>query len=231
MKSLLVRTFTLAAFLIAILPLKAEKEALRVEVPLNDKAALSLDFSGPAWVKAGQVDRFEIMGKSLQVMGLDVHEAPENPTRLYVTRDARALYLGFECKDKDMANFQRQEAEEGPGWPQGDRVEIYLVGSIGDPEAYHHFVFNAAGVRGESKERRAAIPRKGWEVKTRVEADGWLAVVKIPYELLGDSSREGLRGLFFRDYHPHAKGGSERSTWGGGALHNPAAFGDLIFIP
>lgn len=221
----------IAASLAAFASSHADEDALEVKVPLNDKAALSLDFESPVWEKSGRTDRFQIMGKTLQVMGLDIHEEPKNATIVHLTRDDEAIYLGFECKDSDMSGFLKKDAKEGEEWPPGDRVEIY-VAPVSDKENYSHFVFNAAAVRGESKDKRMVAPREGWQVKTRVEKDGWLAVVRIPYSLLGEGAKEGLSGFFFRDYHPDAKDGSkERSTWGGGGLHSPSAFGDWILVP
>ncbi|HWL52750.1 MAG TPA: hypothetical protein VNQ90_09960 [Chthoniobacteraceae bacterium] len=221
----------LATAWLLVLPMTGLRAQLSVEVPYHEKAALDLDFTSPAWAGAGRIDGLHKMGSSLSVMGMVANEEAKQASRIYLARDGEALYIGFEYLDGQAEEIAKTSKVDEAHWPKGEVAEIYLDGARAQEGGYYHFAFNAAGSRAESVER-SMVPASGWEVVTRIDKDGWRAVARIPYAKLGmTADAPGLRGLFYRDYHSHAReeGKNERSTWGGGALHSPDAFGELIF--
>lgn len=179
------------------------------------------------------IEQLHKMGSSLNVMGMEANEEGSPLTKIYLLRDSEALYIGFECFDPEVAKIAKGSLERKGQWIDGDEIEIYLDGDLGPSQAYYHLAYNPAGARIQQKERET-FETEEWSVVSRVDSDAWRSVVRIPYRLLGiDATAEGLRGLFFRNYHPHrrSEGANTRSTWGGGSLHNPSEFGEIRFQP
>lgn len=204
---------------------------LEIEVPFNKKAEMVFDFESDAWKGAGVISGLHKMGSGLAVMGMNMNEEAKTQTTIYVVRNEEAIFFGFEFLDEEIEKIRGLGEINEDAWPVGENAEIYLDGDRAEAKDYYHFVWNVSGSRAES-EKQKVVKADGWEVITTVEEDRWKAVVKIPYKKLGISpDADGLRGLFYRDYHSHRKSeeANERSTWGGGALHDPGAFGDLIF--
>lgn len=221
--------FLLAAFMVAAPP--SVQATLEVEVPLYAETVTEPNFASPVWKQAATIGKLHKMGSRLSVMGMDVNEETHPPTKVYLMRDKEALYIGFECFDPEIAKIDKGSTELHNAWVDGDQLEIYLDGDLASSEAYYHFGLNPAGGRSQQVKRVSQKP-EGWSVVSRLDNDAWRAVVRIPYQTLGiDATADGVRGLFFRNYHPHrrAEGVNTRSTWGGGTLHNPPDFGEIRF--
>lgn len=217
--------------LVMYAPLQAE---LGVSVPLNPDAAIDLNFDSPSWERSTKIEGLHRMGSRLSVMGMEINEEAKQQTNIYLTRDEEALYIGFDCIDPDIENLYREKhtsSDEWGGWPAGDKVEVYLDGGRADSGGYFHLMVTAQGLMRETVDRKL-VELGEWEAKTEVMQDRWRVVLRVPYEHLGiQKDSQGIRGIFFRDYHPHRRGSgvSERSIWGGGAVHAPGDFGEILF--
>ena len=68
-----------------------------------------------------------------------------------------------------------------------------------------------------------------WEVRTETCADGWRSVARIPLKMMGMTLLESNRLnalMMLTVVSPEKK--SQATTWGGGKVHSPDSFGDLI---
>ena len=60
--------------------------------------------------------------------------------------------------------------------------------------------------------------------------DGWRSVAKIPLETLGMTLLESNKlSALLMITAANPQGRNEASTWGGGKVHSPDSFGELIF--
>ncbi|HWL51243.1 MAG TPA: hypothetical protein VNQ90_02325 [Chthoniobacteraceae bacterium] len=208
-------------------------DELEAKVPyLADIASAGWDFDAPPWKKAGRVDHLAKMG-AVTMLGVSFHEEARQPTTIHLARDRDALYFGFDCADPDAKNLEKSgAATESEGFPEGDRIELYLEGDQASRQAYYHLAFNVAGARYRALQHNR-VETGSWSVRTRFLKDRWQAIVRIPYADIGlDPAQAEMRGMFYRMYRPDDReNGREQTTWGGRGVHQWSALGLLKLEP
>ena len=194
-------------FLVVLLPAAAAfavepaVEALFVERP----PAIDGVLDEPEWARA------EPLGPLTQVEPIEGAE-PSKRTEVRVLTDEDNLYIGVRCWDDDpegiiARNMQRDGSVRGE-----DRVG-FILDTFLDHRNGYFFATNPLGARVDALIEDADLLLNWdgiWNVKTRIDAQGWTAEFVIPFKTL--SFREGsdtwgmnlLRGI---------RGSQERNTW------------------
>ena len=139
--------------------------------------------------------------------------APSEQTKFKIVYDAKNLYIGVQCFDKDPDGIVKRLSRRD-GF-EGDFVE-FNIDSYNDDRTGFSFTITAAGVKGDE-----FISNNGndwdsswnpiWFVKTQINAEGWSAEMRIPLSQLRFGNLEeqvwGLQSTrrYFRN--------EERSLW------------------
>ena len=94
-------------------------------------------------------------------------------------------------------------------------------------------MFNCHGCRYDARctdsEWNTPVP---WTVKTQVKDGEWRAVAAIPLKAVGISPEQNnkVSALFYRAHPPRGpKQPTRHTSWGGGKVHSPDGFGELVF--
>ena len=118
--------------------------------------------------------------------------APSEETRVQIAYDQEALYIAVRCLDQSAADIVsrlvRRDAESEADWvkisldPHLDRQTgrffgVYASGSVAD------------GIYANDRDEDDTW-NGVWQVKTRIDANGWVAEFRIPYYVLRFSPRE-----------------------------------------
>ncbi|MGJ8665011.1 MAG: DUF5916 domain-containing protein [Patiriisocius sp.] len=142
----------------------------------------------------------------------DNGKPPTEQTKMKILYDANNVYVAFKCYDKDPGGIVRRLSRRD-GF-DGDWVEVNFD-SYDDDRTGFSFTITAAGVKGDE-----FISNNGnfdeswnpiWYTKTKIDADGWTAEMRIPLSQLRFSAENtqtwGLQATrrYFRN--------EERSTW------------------
>lgn len=129
-------------------------------------------------------------------------------TEIRVLYDDNALYFGCMFNDSEpdkiVARLTRRDNEI-----ESDRASI-RIDSYHDHQTAYEFNFNAAGVKVDilqyddaNREDESWDPV--WEVETRITPQGWVAEIKIPFQILryrtsNESSDDNVWGINFIRY-------------------------------
>lgn len=117
------------------------------------------------------------------------------PTKIFIMYDNEALYLGCMMYDtepsKIVARLARRDDEV-----VADVISIRLD-TYHDHQTAFEFTVNAAGSKadilqfndGEEEDESWDVV---WEVKTRINEEGWVAEIKIPFKVLRFATKESL---------------------------------------
>ena len=137
---------------------------------------------------------------------------PSEQTKMKIVYDDKNLYVAFKCYQKDPATIERRMGRRDD-FP-GDWVEIN-IDSYGDDRTGFSFTASASGVKGDE-----FISNNGnfdpswnpiWYLRTKIDAEGWTAEMRIPLSQLRFSNAEeqvwGIQST--RRYFNN----EERSTW------------------
>lgn len=143
----------------------------------------------------------------------DEGKSPTQKTKFKIIYDDKNLYIAVRCYDTDpdkiVSRMSRRDGFEG------DWIEINLD-SYHDLRTAFSFTITVAGVKGDE-----AVSENGrnwdrswnpiWYAKTKIDEEGWIAEIKIPFTQLRFSEREeqvwGLQ-VHRRDFRLE-----ERSLW------------------
>jgi hypothetical protein len=173
----------------------------------------------------------------------DGSAAAEQATTVRVLWDRRALYLRFECADRDAWGTLRQRND--PIY-QEEAVEVFLAPGGEAPRHYWEIevsplgVIFAAAIANPTGRRADLIADTSWEctgLATRVGAMGanqdWWAEIAIPFAALTSSGTpRRWRANFYRIERPRG-GRAELSCWSPtfttpADFHRPQRFGHLV---
>ncbi|MBT8177909.1 MAG: hydrolase [Eudoraea sp.] len=160
----------------------------------------------------------------------DENTAPSVETKFKILYDSENLYVAFRCYDPEPDKIERRLSRRD-GF-SGDWVEIN-IDSYFDKRTSFSFTVTAAGVKADE-----FVSNNGnnwddswnpiWYTKTRIDAEGWTAEMRIPLSQLKFSkSNNQVWGLqatrrFFRE--------EERSLWQRKPIDTPgwvSEFGEL----
>ncbi len=118
----------------------------------------------------------------------DTGETPPQDTRVRVLYDDRALYLGIEALDPQPAAIRAPLVRHDGVNRSQDFVVVYLD-AIGSRQSAQFFRVNAAGSTGDGMHTAADdnedfAPDFDFDAATARNADGWTAVLRIPFASL-----------------------------------------------
>jgi hypothetical protein len=168
--------------------------------------------------------------------------APRQATSVRVAHDADALYVRFDCDDREIwATHTRHDA---PLWEE-EVVEVFIAPGEADPTEYVEIEVNPLGTVFDARVANPDGRRESMRVDpgfsppgliasvTRHAPESWRAELAIPWRELGvDPLPRVWRANFFRIDRP--KGGTDEfSCWSPTLsdppdFHKPACFGRLI---
>jgi len=179
-------------------------------------------FDSAVWEKAAETEPFVKPTKKRD-------EPSAHPTRARVFHDSDNLWVKVVCEDAKIAELpvHKMRAPSGEEVPEADHVELFLCDPLEDG-AYYLFSMTPEKVTADLKCYDEAWNGE-WERDGRRTATGWEVWFKIPLKTIHADNDKGndLRMLITRDYIPHGGAPYENSSWGGGAPHFTAAFGDV----
>ena len=156
---------------------------------------------------------------------------PSQPTDVRMAYDDANLYLYFNCWEADMSKLRANPAERDSRIYTEDSMEVFLD-TKHDHKTYFHIVVNAAGaIYDEMNKPNTPKSWDGeWSVQTSKEADGWTAIITVPFKSLGISmpSDGTVWGMNFARHETRLL---ETSCWTdvGSSFHSPERFGEIVF--
>jgi len=115
----------------------------------------------------------------------DLKPATEE-TRVRLCYGSNAIYVAFECEDRDLQNIRAQQIKRNGDMEKDDTVSLG-VSPLCDRQTYYWFTVNPRGTQAEEIPGGAASKvgwRGDWHAAARIADKGWTAEIEIPFELL-----------------------------------------------
>lgn len=192
-----------------------------VEIPkISEPIKIDGDLSDPAWVNATRVRLLYTPDGKL---------APVETTAMLLYDD-KALYVGFDCAEPDMAKIKATVTKrDGPVF-YDDSVEAFI-----DPgrsqQVYYHFSTNTLGTQFEQKVLSPAW-NADWSSAAKLQNGRWTAEMAIPFASLGATTpTAGDKWGLNLTRNRWTTGSAEYITWAipYGGFHSPDRFGTAVF--
>ena len=138
--------------------------------------------------------------------------------------DGHAFWVGAHAK-KDPASLVSLTKPGNEPFPQGDEME-FLFSS--EKDGYYQFAFDVKLNRYEAKVYDRSW-NGDWTPQVKVVADGWVSIVRFPFETLGFEPIRNNRVRFFPLVSNYfgGRGKNVNVGWGGGSTASPASWGEL----
>ncbi len=115
-------------------------------------------------------------------------EAPSEATRVWLAYSRDALYIAVRCEDRSPGQIVATEMRRDAELWENDHVEM-VIDTYHDHRNAYYFATNPAGalVDGRVTENREpAMEWDGiWNVRTRIDEQGWTAEFEIPFKTIG----------------------------------------------
>ena len=185
-----------------------------IPVPmLADGKEPAMDIAAQPWTRARELAIKAMRGRS----ALD---RTGSSYRIY--SDGDSFHVACDVKGKNGAVHAGKQTKTG-GFPSGDRVELFF-GEGKKP--YSHFAFGPDGSRFEAKGLDASWTCD-WKIRTEKTADGWRAVVRIPFDAIGFEPHGNPRIRFLLAVPQFFGKDGEYTifhTLGGGVPHAPSTW-------
>jgi hypothetical protein len=125
----------------------------------------------PAWKKAEAYEMRRLDG--------DVAKLP-NPTFVRLLATDKALYVAFQCKDKDGAHLKSRERPRDESIWEDDSVEIFIRAGADPAKDYFQLAINPAGSFMDARGRDNAAWQGNPKIGVNTDKDEWTAEVMIP---------------------------------------------------
>ena len=205
---------------------------------------LRVPHAPPSWKTSASLEEQpwrEVEGFALDHLA-DGTGPPAQPTRVRLCRDDQALYVRFDCADRDA--WGTYERRDDPIYKE-EAIEVFLASGEDDPVRYYEFEVSPRGVlfdafvHNPTSQRIDMVadtswdcPGLRWRAGAGEAAQDWWAALAIPWSSLGlDPRPEVWRANFFRIERPR-DGAPEFSCWSPtltspADFHKPARFGVL----
>ncbi len=193
-----------ALLLIALLavPVGAEADAVPEPAPANAPRVIAAwvdvgpDIDGvlddPMWANATP------MGPLTQVQPVQ-GARPSRATEVRILTDADNLYVGVRCYDPDPAGIIARNMLRDGDTDGEDRV-TFVLDTFHDRRNGYLLQTNPLGIRVDGLVEDARFAREWdgiWNVKTRIDAQGWTAEFVIPYKTLNFAEGRDTWGFNF----------------------------------
>ena len=197
---------------------KAES-VLELQIPkIAAEKAPGFDLSAGVWAKAAVFPKFFKLNRR--------GSAAESNTTVKAFHDGRTLYIGTKVKKSPSDLFCRAFAERDAGFPSGDHVEFFFVNP--KDKCYYQLAWDYKNSIYDAQTTNSEWNGK-WSVKTSEDPDGWSSVFQIPFDEMGvtllQSNKLSATIMFTVR---QSNGRNEAAIWGGGRVHSPDSFGELI---
>jgi cellulose/xylan binding protein with CBM9 domain len=171
--------------------------------------------------------------------------APAQPTTVRACWDDAALYVRFDCADRDAWGAYRRH--DDPIYEE-EVVEVFLAAGEADPIDYFEFEVSPTGIAFDAAvhnptSRRAEMrigrewdcPGLRWQAGRAGQADDWWATLAIPWAAVSPAPAappRRWRANFYRIERPRDGTSPEFSAWSPtlgrpADFHRPARFGRL----
>jgi Domain of unknown function (DUF5916) len=160
----------------------AEPDAMQaVRLAPGEKLSLDGSLSHPAWQRAPSYTRFVEKDP-------DNGAAPPQATRVQVLFDQQALYVGITALDSAPELIRAPLVRTDKVIRTQDFVAVY-IDAIGTRRSAQFFRVNAAGSTGDGIHTAADdsedfAPDFDWDAATQRTAQGWTAVLRLPFASL-----------------------------------------------
>jgi hypothetical protein len=117
----------------------------------------------------------------------DEGQPPREPTDVWLAYDDRALYIAVRSHDREPGKiFTTTKARDARPFDD-DSLEI-VIDTFLDRRNGYYFQLNAAGSLSDGRiveNRLTDVSWDGiWDARTRIDADGWVAEIEIPFKTL-----------------------------------------------
>jgi hypothetical protein len=156
-------------------------------LPIPEAPELDGRLDEPFWQKAegaGNFHLFQGNGKQLE------------DTAFRLAYDDAWLYIGIDCKNKDLRALQPRVKGRDKQASNDESVEIFLDPGT-DGGTYFHYMLNFGGARDERRSTGSNIDKQWdtpWQSAVDVREDGWSAEVAIPLCVLAEyGAMDGVR--------------------------------------
>jgi hypothetical protein len=181
-----------------------------------------------AWKDAANSDKFFLKEGS----------KAQGKTKLYVTRDDNALYIGVECFDSEAAlkalKCEAKDHDTDSVWGD-DALEVFVDPS-GKRDSYYQLIINSKNVVWDAWHASPGNPDKSWnpeiKVATKVGKESWTCEIALPFAVLTQSPKSEANWAFNVTRHRPAAG--ELTFWSpvyNDGNHHPDKFGKLTGMP
>jgi hypothetical protein len=151
-------------------------------------------------------------------------------TRVRLCYGPEALYVAFECEDREPQNIRGQQTKRNGNMEKDDTVGLGL-NPLGDLRTYYWFWVNPRGTQSEEIPGGSASKvewRGDWQAAAKVHERGWNAEMAIPFSLLKYPRGQKRFGVIFLRHLARLQ---ESSNWppltGYYAHDHQAYWGDL----
>lgn len=130
-------------------------------------------------------------------------------TEAYILYDDRAIYVAFYCHDSEPGAIVAREIRPGSEFPGEDtvtfQIDPYFSRNWGNISA---FIVNAIGTQNERIAGGRAAKREWrgvWQAAVQRVPDGWMAEMRIPWEVLNYPNANGLVNMSINFKRDHAR--------------------------
>ena len=117
-------------------------------------------------------------------------EPPTEATQVRLAYDRDALYIAVRCQDRSPRQIVATEMRRDAELRDNDNVEIVLD-TYHDHRNAYYFATNAVGALVDGRVTENQNPRMEWDgiwnVRTRIDDQGWTAEFEIPFKTIGFS--------------------------------------------
>lgn len=184
-----------------------------------------IDFDSSVWEKSADITSFGLTGKKRGAKA-------SVDTSARVFHDSENLWIRVRCDDPSIGELSvcRGRAGVKEEVPEADHLEFYAR-DVRDWNAYYLFSLTPDGVWADLKGYDGSWNGEWRREERRTARGGWETFVKLPLKTIsGDDTTRELKTLIWRECVPHGAVSRERSSWGGGSVHQPVTFGDMTLM-
>ena len=158
---------------------------------LVDRPRLDGDLSDRAWTETPIIGPFTQREPKSGA-------PPSEPTEVRVAYTADNLYIGIRCMDSRPDLILATQMARDASLDRDDRIEI-LLDTFQDGRNAYYFATNPAGALVEGRITESGRPNLEWDgvwnVRTRIDRNGWTAEIEIPFKSLSFNPRRGQWGF------------------------------------
>ncbi len=117
-------------------------------------------------------------------------EPPTEPTQVWLAHSKDALYIAVRCRDRSPRQIVATEMRRDADLDDNDNVEI-ILDTYHDHRNAYYFATNPVGALVDGRITENQEPKMEWDgiwnVRTRIDDQGWTAEFEIPFKTIGFS--------------------------------------------